>query len=131
MNIPPEQQPDRMRQAPEAGFNPYQPSQTADLQLPQGVPSWLAKTWLNTKQFIEEPAPQIDTWSNAAGQIYRWLVLFHVCNLLPILTLWKMCLRWRTLVLVFLLAMLFATGIALAVAAIFDFVTKHVTWTIN
>jgi hypothetical protein len=95
------------------------------------VPSWLLKSWLNTKQFIEEPMPPVETWSSAAGQIYRWFVLFHVCNLLPILTAWKIFHRWRTCALALVLGVLLTTGIAIAVATVFVFVTEHVTWRIK
>ena len=111
--------------------NPYQPPQTIVLQLPQGLPSWFVKSWINAKQYIEEPMPPVESWAGALGLIYRWVVLFHVCNLLPVLALWKLCQRWRTMVLVFVLGLLITTGIALAGYSIMAFVSEHVTWTIK
>lgn len=124
-------QDENLQRVDDSAFNPYQSSQTEQLQLPQGLPNWLVKSWLNTKQFIEEPMPPVVTWSGAVGQIYRWIVLFHVCNLLPVLALWKLCHRWRTFTLVFVLGVLITAGIAFAGYSIMAFVSEHVTWTIK
>jgi hypothetical protein len=110
-------------------FNPYQPSQTELLQVTEAMPRWFVKLWVGAKQMIDEPTPPVETWSSAIGQVYRWFLLMHVCNLLPLLALWKLCHRWRTGVVVVVLGLVFITGCMISGAVIFVFISEHISWT--
>jgi hypothetical protein len=112
-----------------APSNPYQPSQTELLQVPEAVPKWFAKTWVGAKQMIDEPTPPVESWSSAIGQVYRWFLLMHVCNLLPLMALWKLCHRWRTAVIVLVLGVGLITGLIVSLAVIVVFISEHISWT--
>lgn len=115
----------------ESPSNPYQPSQTEMLQVPESMPRWFAKLWVGAKQMIEEPTQPVESWGGAIGQVYRWFLLMHVCNLLPLLSLWKLCHRWRTCVVVVVLGLALITGFLISLAVIFVFVSEHVSWTMK